>query len=567
MKDARTSTGARRLAAAVLVAATVAVMLPIAWHGTPIGHDTIHHLAWATEFTQSLAAGILYPRWLPDVNGGLGNPTFIFYGPALFYLAALVRRLAGGTARSLDLAAGASLLVSGIATYRYFRGGLSRTWALLGAVASLWLPYRLLDLYERGALAEFAAFAWPPLVLLALRRLASAPTWVSAGPAALGLAAATAGLALTHLPSLVLWGPIVAVAAVVTVGPGGRLATTTRAWTALALGLGLAALYLLPAYAERRFVQIEWLERLARAEDHTLFSTRIESEAATLFNVRVSKIACLEGALAAVAAAAALWPGPGRPWRESWSRLSASPSTCVPAEAAAAVAAVAFALMTPWSAPLWRAVPVLEAIQFPWRLLLVLTPAAALLVACAAARLAAAEAPRIARALGAATLVLLGANFLVSALRIVPSAHLDEPQAARFADDTTGRDVREYRPRAAPPEHIPSVPRAVSLAAGARVEVLAWMPTRRLVAVDALVAAPLRVGTFRYAGWAAVVDGRSVPLTTGPAGVIEVPVPAGRHLVQVSFGSTPDRRAGLVISAGSGLALLFWAAAGRRTRA
>lgn len=558
----------RAAAAAGLAAATLLVMAPIARHGTPIGHDSDRHIVWAAQFADSLSAGVLYPRWLPDVNAGLGNPTFVFYGPLLYYVAALFRPLAGGAPRALDLAAAAFLLASGVAAYRYLRGGLDRGAALLGAVAVMALPYRLLDLYERAALAEFAAFVWPPLALLVLPRLALGRTARDAGLAAAALAATTAGLGLTHLPSLVLWGPAIALAAVAQGGPAGRAATAARAWAALALGLGLAALYLIPAYAERRFVQLEWLDWVARAEDHTLFSTRIAPDRAAMaaFNRKVSVLACWEGALAALAAAAALWPGSGRPW-EGRSAAGSAFRPRLPVAGAAALAAAAFALMTPWSAPLWPTLPVLSAIQFPWRLLLVLTPAAALLVACAAARTVAAGAPPAARVLGAAALILLGANLAVAVRDIVLPARLDPREAARLAADPAGaQDVAEYRPRGAPAAGFPRLPRAISLVPGGRVEVLLWGPTRRVVAVDAPLAGRLRLRTFLYPGWQGSVDGTAATLLAGPDGVIEANVPAGRHVVEVRFGPTAARRAGLAASIASALALSAWILAGRRAR-
>lgn len=70
------------------------VLVPIWLRGAPIGHDSQYHYLWAAQFAESLAAGIGYPRWLPDVNGGLGNPTFVFYSPLLYYVAAAPGRFA-----------------------------------------------------------------------------------------------------------------------------------------------------------------------------------------------------------------------------------------------------------------------------------------------------------------------------------------------------------------------------------------------------------------------------------------------------------------------------------------
>jgi uncharacterized membrane protein len=548
-----------------LFSATLAIVLPIWKYGSPIGHDSRYHLLWATEFIESLSSGILYPRWLPDVNAGLGSPTFIFYSPLFYYVTALFWPLIGSVPRALDLATTAALLASGVAAYRYLRNGLGRGPAFLGALAMMALPYRVADLYQRSAYPEFMAFVWPPLAFMALWAIVNASTAQTVRLAAACLAAVTAGLAVTHLLSLMIWGPVFALAGAVTGRPGRRIATLCRSWLALAAGLGLAAVYLLPAYLERAFVRIEDLY-WAKPENHTLFSTALTGkELFALFNATVSRIACWEAVLVAVAAAAALWPGGGRPWwrADPQASLKEVATSRLPVFGATVLAACAFAFMLPWSAPVWRHLPLLPTIQFPWRLLAIVTVAAALLVACAAARLADSRAPVVARGLAAAALLLFAANLLVSWLDILAPSTLDSVEAARRAADRERQDVTEYLPRDAfrrPKGDEPAlhVPRATTLAPGGKVDVAAWEPTRRMLVVRTPQASRLRVGTFFYTGWRATVDGESVPIIVGPYGVIEIGVPAGQHLVEVRFESTLLRQAGLALSLTSGLALVAW---------
>lgn len=511
-------------------------MAPAAIEGPPVGHDSRLHLVWVVEFAESLAAGLPYPRWLPDVNRGLGNPTFVFYPPFVYYLAAPAYWLTGSAARALDGVAALATLASGAAAYHYLRPGLPRWAALLGAAALMALPFRLLDYYERAAIAEHVAFVWPPIALLATRRLARADGWRAAGPAAAGLAIGVAGLAFTHLPSLVVWGPLLAIAVA---GHDRRPAALARGALALGLGLGLGALFLLPAYAERPLVQMEWLAWVARAEHHTLFAAGMPHESQMIaFNHHVSGLVCWTAALAGLAALGALWPGGGRPWG---SRL--------PVRAATAVGTAAFLLMTPWSRPLWATLPVLPAIQFPWRLAILLTPVAALLLACAAARAASRDAPWPARAAGAAALLLAAVTVTVGARQVLARAYLDPAWAARIAADVAGaQDAAEYRPRSAPAAGFPQLPRAEVEPPEGRATVRHWGPERRVVEAETAAPARLRIGTFMYAGWTATLDGRALPLEAGLAGAIEADVPPGRHVVEVRFGATPVRRAGVAVS-------------------
>lgn len=537
----------------VLGGVTLAATLRIAAGGTPLGHDMYWHALWLGQFAGSLSDGVLYPRWLPDVNGGLGNPTFVFYPPLLYYVAAACLPLAGSVPRALDLAAAGLLALSGLAGYAYLRGALARGPALVGAAALVALPYRLIDLYDRSALPELAAFAWPPLVLLGLRHLDRADTTRAAGVAAAGTAAATAALAFTHLPSLVLWGPPLALVALAGVARG-RPRHAIRAAAALALGLGLAAVSLLPVAAERSLVQLENLALPGPPAAHTLFAAHGDA-----FNDKVSRVGLFAAGLVAIAGTAALWPGGG-----GWRRAD-RPERGLPVWGAVLLSACALVLMMPAGLPIWSRLPAVGQLQFPWRLLLLVTPAAAMLVACAAARLTAPGATGAARALAVAALAVLAGNLFLSAREIVMGETvLDTAEAARYAAlPATKADAAEYRPRTAPRDDFPSLPRATSLVPGGRVEVLAWRAEHRVLAVRAAADGWVQVATFYYPGWHATAAGRPLAVRAGAHGLIEIEVPAGRpRVVDLRFGATPLRRAGALLSASSLAGLLLWASAG-----
>jgi hypothetical protein len=75
--------------------------------------------------------------------------------------------------------------------------------ATVGAVVYATLPYQLVDLYVRGALAESWAFVWLPLAALCLLR-----AWVDRRPHwSIGLAVTVAGLILTHNVTALLFLP------------------------------------------------------------------------------------------------------------------------------------------------------------------------------------------------------------------------------------------------------------------------------------------------------------------------------------------------------------------------
>jgi hypothetical protein len=85
--------------------------------------------------------------------------------------------------------------------------------------------------------------------------------------------------------------------------------------------------------------------------------------------------------------------------------------------------------------------------------------------------------------------------------------------------------------------------------------------------IDAPEPFPLRLFLFDFPGWQVRVDGERVETELGrPEGFIVVPLPAGRHVVEVEFGGTPARRIAWTIS-GVALLLTLLGAAWRRRRA
>jgi len=106
---------------------------------------------------------------------------------------------------------------------------------LLGALLFMAAPYHLLDFYGRGAQAEFLAIAFLPLVMLGLRRASErSPTL---------LAFSYAGLILAHIPLALL-------ASLFLIAPYCLWKGTVRVFALpLALGIAMAAVYLVPALA------------------------------------------------------------------------------------------------------------------------------------------------------------------------------------------------------------------------------------------------------------------------------------------------------------------------------
>jgi hypothetical protein len=352
---------------AVLVSlAAVFFSLPIILYGFPVlGHDGLMHRLYCREFASQFWSGEWYPRWLMGPHHGLGSPAFFVYGPVPFYITSLIAPLGRWFGKppgylELSLAAVLALWCSGIAAYLWLRRICGETAAMVGAVVYLASPYHLtVDLYMRAAFAELWAFVWMPLILYftegVMRKRRGAPV---------GVAVSLALLAMTHLLTTLMFSPVPLAYAWFLGRREERGRVLATMGVACLLGTGLAAIYLLPALEHRAFVSsaillqpvYQWPNNFPPL-DTRLFRVAGQWPSFVQFVALVVLLfAAVVICLAAIArgAAAAFW---------------------------LAIAGISLFMMLSLSAPVWRLLPILAQLQFPWRFQAGVTLAVAALAA------------------------------------------------------------------------------------------------------------------------------------------------------------------------------------------
>src|SRR5438128_1825267 len=145
--------------------------------------------------------------------------------------------------------------------YLLSRSALPAGLSFIAAALYMLAPYHLLDLYQGATVSEFWAFVWPPLLFFAIGRINGGRSLQGAAILALGYAL----LILTHVPVAFLTTFALAVyAASLTRKP----LTLVRTAAGLALGAGMAAIFLIPVVFETRYV---WLFFKFDYRDYFLF--------------------------------------------------------------------------------------------------------------------------------------------------------------------------------------------------------------------------------------------------------------------------------------------------------
>src|SRR5881296_2533014 len=121
-----------RFRVVVVVAVSLAVIVPALVWGIPSSRDLENHFRFALPFFDALAHGHWYPGWLAESNGGYGDPSLRFYPPAVYYLLAATRWLMGNWYHGSLLTFFLLSIIGGLGMYFWARSIFSvtaATWA------------------------------------------------------------------------------------------------------------------------------------------------------------------------------------------------------------------------------------------------------------------------------------------------------------------------------------------------------------------------------------------------------------------------------------------------------
>jgi hypothetical protein len=334
------------------------------YRGNSCGHDFDIHLVSWFDCLNSWRHGIVYPQWTPSANFGAGEPRFIFYPPLTWMLGAVLGVVLPWQGVPIVLTF-LLLAATGLATRALALRGLAGAPATLAGCAALFSGYALFTAYERSAFGEMAGFWIPLLLLRALQESNTAGSvWRRAfdGSAAL-LAVVIAGAWLSNAPLGVMASYLLAGIALILAVMQRSWAPILRAAVAAALGMGLAAFYLVPAAWEQRWVDIRQAtdDPGLKIENSFLFSHPADPQL-ELHNLELTRVSLITVAMVGIALV-----GLFVAWRQK--TLPANRRWWIPL---ALIPIAVFFLQLPISLTFWNLLPKLRFLQFPWRWLVVL---------------------------------------------------------------------------------------------------------------------------------------------------------------------------------------------------
>ena len=133
--------------------------------------ESIEQILRVIELDRGLNEGYLYPRWFGDLAGGFGYPYFVFYSPLIYYVAEFFHLLGFSIIASLKCMVILGIILSGVGMFILARSFWGSYGALVSAIAYIYVPYRMVNLYIRGDFAEAFAMAIFPFILFFFYKL------------------------------------------------------------------------------------------------------------------------------------------------------------------------------------------------------------------------------------------------------------------------------------------------------------------------------------------------------------------------------------------------------------
>lgn len=244
-----------------LLVLSLPAVLPIISPGYfPMHDDT--QIVRIDQMYQALRQGQFPVRLVKDLGYGYGYPIFNFYNPFPYYFGALLMFLNIKAIIVTKITFIFPIILSGFTMFFLTKKYLSPTAGLLASLFYVYTPYHAVQVYVRGAVAEYWAYAFIPLLVAALLNHQ------------LLLAGVTLALVvLSHNLTALMFVPIIGILFIIKlIFSKSKLDLISYYFAAALIGLSLSAFFWLPALMEKGITQLELiLQNQSSPLEHFVF--------------------------------------------------------------------------------------------------------------------------------------------------------------------------------------------------------------------------------------------------------------------------------------------------------
>lgn len=192
-------------------------------------------------------------RWVPDAGYQYGYPQFNYYPPLPYYIGATLHRLGIQYIDSVKILFIAGYILSALTMFLLIKSLFKSSWiGVVTGVIYTYIPYKAVEVYVRGALSEFWAQIFFPLILWAIYKL------IKTGKTKyiIWMAVSIGFLATTHALMTMIFAPIAILWALYWLFQEKWDNLFKVFWGGL-IGFGLSAFFVLPVIFEKQFAHVD----------------------------------------------------------------------------------------------------------------------------------------------------------------------------------------------------------------------------------------------------------------------------------------------------------------------
>ncbi|MBI2010425.1 MAG: hypothetical protein HYS86_04610 [Candidatus Chisholmbacteria bacterium] len=533
-------------------------LLPAIWPIITPGYFPIHddtQVARVAQMTQALLDGQFPVRWVKDLGYGFGYPIFNFYNPLPYYVGSLFHLVGFSALSATKIMFILPIFAGALGMFLLMKKYVDRVSALIGSLMFTYAPYHAVQIYVRGAVAEYWAIAILPFVIYFF--LAKKP---------LGAGISLALLILAHNLTALMAVAIITILFII------QLATekTRRKifftyLLAATLSLGLAAFFWLPALLEKHFTNVDSMIREEfNAVDHFVSPWQLwsspwgfggsspdEHDGLSFIVGKTQLLLTLIGLL-------------------FFAKLKTKPRQFPLYLSALAVLVFSLFMLLPLSKVVWEKMTILDVLQFPWRFLSFINLTTAILSGFAVATLTPVIKKHLPGNITVSTLVLSSLILFV----VFSSLRYFQPQ---FKFPTTDEELLgrtkvkfavsklsdEYMPESSKRPifavDLPDKRYAIDLAVDERATVI--LDKTQVLSLNTRLSQPkpIIINIHAFPGWVSQIDNQAVSLETyGPYKLQKIDLPPGDHQLTVRLENTLIRKISNIMSLVTLMALGLW---------
>ncbi len=482
-------------------------------------------------------------RWVPDAGYQYGYPQFNFYPPAPYYLGAAMHRIGIQYIDSVKILFIMGYILSAITMFVLVRSLLG-TWS--GLVASLlytYIPYKAVEVYVRGALSEFWAQIFFPLIFWAIYKL------IKTGKTKylIWFSVSVVLLATTHTLMTMIFAPVAVLWAIYWLYREKSNHILKVLWGGL-LGFGLSAFFILPVFLEKQFAHTESLLSGYfdyRAHFVSLYKLFLSTEwgygSSGFPNEKLNlSLGIIQWVIGLVAAVIALF------------RLRKDRKMSILILLLSGVTLFSIFMMHMKSSFIWAELPFLWYMQFPWRFL-----AVSIFLLCLLSGFAIYLFGKYKYILGTILVVI---SFILYAGFFVPKDWLNITDKEKFSGVSWEKQLTisifDYLPIYAtlpPIQKAPDLPEVLE----GNVKFIDYKKGSdyQIGDVNAIEDSLIRVPLFDFPGMEVKIDGKVAPHINNDCrnekhcwGLITFSIPVGEHKIDIRLKDTPVRRIGNILT-------------------